>query len=166
MSYMSAMPPRQQRGRLSNPAVFALVGATAAIVCVLGAIFNNLASNSTPPNDDGVATVGAAQDTSAAPTPTQEVPVATSSSSVPTPSANAPTGEVVVPNGVGLDYQSAQDLWRAAGLHVLPAIDALGENRLPVIDSNWVVLAQDPPAGAVVPMDSFITATVKKYTDN
>jgi hypothetical protein len=72
---------------------------------------------------------------------------------------------IVVPNGVGLDYQSAQDLWRAAGLHVLPAKDALGANRLPIIDSNWVVLAQDPEAGAVVPRGSFITATVKKYTD-
>lgn len=33
-------------------------------------------------------------------------------------------------------------------------------NRLPVIDSNWVVLAQDPKAGAVVDADTFITATV------
>ena len=64
-----------------------------------------------------------------------------------------------------MDYQSAQDRWRAAGLHVLPAIDATGAHRLPVIDSNWVVLSQDPKAGATVAMDSFITATVKKYTD-
>jgi beta-lactam-binding protein with PASTA domain len=71
-----------------------------------------------------------------------------------------------VPDGVGSNYQDAQDLWRAAGLHVLPAIDATGANRIPIIDSNWYVLAQDPAAGTVVPMDSFITATVKKYTDN
>jgi hypothetical protein len=72
---------------------------------------------------------------------------------------------VKVPNGVGLDYQSAQDKWRAVGLHVAPAIDALGENRLPVIDANWVVISQDPPAGKKVPADSFITATVKKSSD-
>jgi hypothetical protein len=64
-----------------------------------------------------------------------------------------------------MDYQSAQDIWRAAGMHVAPAIDATGAHRLPVIDSNWLVLSQDPAAGTVVAADSFITATVKKYTD-
>jgi hypothetical protein len=64
-----------------------------------------------------------------------------------------------------MDYQSAQDLWRAAGRHVAPAIDATGAHRLPVIDANWVVLAQDPQAGTVVDVGTFITATVKKYTD-
>lgn len=73
--------------------------------------------------------------------------------------------KVSVPNGVGMNYQQAQDLWRGAGLHVAPAIDGTGANRLPVIDSNWVVLSQNPPAGAVVDRGSFITATVKKYTD-
>src|SRR3982751_6907139 len=67
---------------------------------------------------------------------------------------------IKVPNGVGLDYQSAQDLWRAAGLHVTPAIDATGAHRLPIIDANWVVLAQDLKAGSKVPVDSFIRATV------
>jgi hypothetical protein len=72
---------------------------------------------------------------------------------------------ISVPNGVGLDYQSAQDRWRAVGLHVAPATDALGAHRIPIIDSNWVVVAQDPAAGVKVPVDTFITATVKKYTD-
>jgi beta-lactam-binding protein with PASTA domain len=67
---------------------------------------------------------------------------------------------------VGKDYQTAQDLWRAAGLIVAPATDALGANRLPVIDSNWVVLSQVPKAGATIDSGSTITATVKKYTDN
>jgi hypothetical protein len=73
--------------------------------------------------------------------------------------------EIAVPNGVGLNYQAAQDLWRAAGLHVMPAHDATGADRLPIIDSNWVVVAQDLKAGTHVPADSLITATVKKYTD-
>lgn len=71
-----------------------------------------------------------------------------------------------VPNGVGMDYQSAQDLWRSAGLHVAPATDATGAHRLPLIDANWVVLSQDLKAGKKVPVDSFITATVKKYSDD
>ena len=73
--------------------------------------------------------------------------------------------KVVVPNGVGLDYQSAQDRWRAVGLVVLPAIDATGANRLPVIDSNWVVLAQDLKPGKKVEAGASITATVKKFSD-
>lgn len=83
-----------------------------------------------------------------------------------TPTASAPAPRITVPNGVGMNYQAAQDLWRSAGLHVSPAIDATGANRLPVVDSNWVVLAQDLKAGSKVSADSFITATVKKYTDN
>ena len=84
------------------------------------------------------------------------------------PSAQQPSAvpsSVAVPDAVGKDYQTAQDLWRAAGLHVMPAIDALGANRLPLIDLNWVVLSQSPAAGLTVPRDTTITATIKKYTD-
>jgi hypothetical protein len=77
----------------------------------------------------------------------------------------AQAGQIEVPRGVGLDYQSAQDLWRAAGLHVAPAKDATGANRIPVIDANWIVVSQDPKAGTMVDAGSFITATVKKDTD-
>ena len=86
----------------------------------------------------------------------------------PAPAATTPVaapGQIVVPDGVGMNYQSAQDAWRAAGLHVAPATDGSGAHRLPIVDSNWLVLAQDPKAGSMVPEDSFITATVKKYTD-
>lgn len=65
-----------------------------------------------------------------------------------------------------MNYQQAQDLWRGAGLHVAPTIDGTGAHRLTIIDSNWVVLSQNPPAGTVVDRDGFIAATVKKYTDN
>lgn len=73
--------------------------------------------------------------------------------------------KVIVPNGVGKDYQSAQDLWRAAGLVVGIAHDATGAHRLPFIDSNWLVLSQDPPAGQKVDKGSLIVASVKKFTD-
>jgi len=56
--------------------------------------------------------------------------------------------------------------WRAAGLQVAPAKDATGADRIPVIDSNWVVVSQSPEAGSVVDQGSFITATVKKETDD
>jgi hypothetical protein len=89
-----------------------------------------------------------------------------STSSPPASEAGSASATVTVPDGVGLNYQQAQDRWRGAGLHVLPAKDATGANRLPFIDSNWVVLSQDPRAGKRVAVDSTITATVKKYTDD
>ncbi len=80
--------------------------------------------------------------------------------------APTPAAKVAVPDGTGLNYQQAQDLWRGAGLTVGLAVDATGANRLPVLDSGWVVLSQDLAPGTKVAADSIITATVKKYTDD
>lgn len=102
-------------------------------------------------------TAAAAQAPDAAPT---AVPIPTGSST------EAAAVRITVPDGVGLDYQSAQDVWRAAGLHVAPAIDATGAHRIPVLDANWIVLSQDLQPGSKVPADTFITATVKKYSDD
>jgi beta-lactam-binding protein with PASTA domain len=91
----------------------------------------------------------------------------TSTSSTPAPGSGGDDDAMItVPDGVGQNYQQAQDLWRGVGLHVMPAKDATGANRLPFIDSNWVVLSQKPKAGTKVRVDSTITATVKKYTDD
>ena len=118
------------------------------------------ASTPAPPSTSAPAETTAPAVTTA---PAETTAPAVTESSTP---AKAPaSAQVVVPNGVGKDYQTAQDLWRAAGLHVAPATDAKGTHRIPIIDSNWVVLAQDLKAGSSVPRDSFITATVKKYTD-
>ena len=100
-------------------------------------------------------------------TVTETVPAAVqeTTAAVVESQAKAPS-KVTVPDGVGMNYQDAQDAWRAAGLHVAPANDATGANRIPVLDANWVVLSQDLEAGSKVAADSFITATIKKYTDN
>jgi hypothetical protein len=79
--------------------------------------------------------------------------------------APVPASKITVPDGVGMNYQAAQDAWRAAGLIVAPANDATGANRLPVLDSNWFVLDQDLKPGIKVAAGTMITATVKKYTD-
>jgi phage baseplate assembly protein gpV len=100
--------------------------------------------------------------TTAAATPSA---TATKTATSAAPAATVKAAKIKVPDGAGMDYQSAQDVWRAVGLHVAPAKDATGANRLPVIDSNWVVVAQSPKAGATVEVGSFITATVKKDTD-
>jgi beta-lactam-binding protein with PASTA domain len=117
-----------------------------------------------------VAACGASETPSApAPAVTTTTPSPASTETTPatagTTAAAPKAAKIEVPVGVGLDYQSAQDLWRAAGLHVAPAKDATGANRLPVIDSNWIVVSQDPKGGSTVEAGSFITATVKKDSD-
>ena len=76
-------------------------------------------------------------------------------------------GVVAVPDFTqSPNYQDAQDLARGLGLLVMPAVDATGANRIPVLDSGWIVVGQDLPAGSEVPPDTEITMTVKKMTDN
>lgn len=130
-------------GTITLVAVTAALSLTALAGC---------ASTATPTGPATV-TVTSAPST-APPAPVEPVP------------AEPAAGNAKVPNGVGMNYQSAQDAWRAAGLIVMPGTDATGANRLMVLDSNWVVIAQDPPAGTKVEDGSEITATVKKYTDN
>ena len=171
----SPTTPRPQGNKLPTPVIIAIaVGTAVALVCgvcMASAIVSNKGNDTTSVAGDETTSAGAVHATTSSSTSPLAVPAATtgqeSTPIVGATTASTTTGEmIVVPNGVGLDYQSAQDIWRAAGLHVAPAIDALGAHRLPVIDSNWVVLSQDPEAGAVVQRDSFITATVKKYTDD
>lgn len=47
----------------------------------------------------------------------------------------------------------------------MPETDALGVNRIPVLDTNWLVVGQDVPAGTQVQSGSPVTMTVKKTTD-
>ena len=75
------------------------------------------------------------------------------------------SSRVVVPNGVGMNYQSAQDMWRRAGLVVVQGYDVTGLNRLAVIDSNWMVLGQSIRPGTTVNQGTAIRASIRKYTD-
>ncbi len=138
--------------------------ATAAAVLVVGATAG--CGTSTPPAVVVTQTVAVpavqtvtetVEATAPAPAPETADAVVDSSPAVPS--------KVTVPDGVGMNYQDAQDAWRAVGLHVAPANDATGANRIPVLDANWVVLSQDLKPGSKVAADSFITATIKKYTD-
>ena len=160
--------------------MFILGGIAAAVaLCIGGAVVGVVASgggqeNSAAPVQPAAETIPATTTPSAA-TTTEAAPAEPpSTSAAPTRVTKTPSRatktpvavSVKVPNGVGMDYQSAQDLWRSAGLIVAPAIDATGANRLPVIDANWVVLKQNLKAGSKVSEGVVITATVKKYTDD
>jgi hypothetical protein len=67
---------------------------------------------------------------------------------------------VTVPNVVGMDLQSAQEL-------LFPRLrttseDATGQGRRQFVDRNWVVVRMDPPAGTLVPRFTDITLYVVK----
>ncbi|MFF5077533.1 hypothetical protein ACFY36_10810 [Actinoplanes sp. NPDC000266] len=180
--YGTGYPPKK---RSKLPWVLGGVGAV-LVLCVGGTVIAAVSSGDAKDSfADGYAQGAAAQasaqqTTAAAPTtaavPAQPAELPTSAPAT-TPATTAPAttkavttkaapAKVKVPSGVGLDYQSAQDLWRSAGLIVAPAKDATGAHRLPVIDANWVVLAQDLKPGSTVESGSLITATVKKYSDD
>lgn len=72
---------------------------------------------------------------------------------------------IKVKNAVGGNYQTAQDVWRAQSLTVLPAKDGKGLGRLSWSDRNWKVIAQTPKAGTCVKKYSSVKATIIKYTD-
>ena len=79
------------------------------------------------------------------------------------PPSLPPSGTMVtVPNVVGLNHQVAQDTMQAAGLYLLFEKDATGQNRLLVMDSNWVVVSQSPAAGSVVDSMTAVTLSSKK----
>jgi PASTA domain len=71
-------------------------------------------------------------------------------------------GSIRVPNVVGKDHQLAQDTMQGAGLYNLMEEDATGQDRLLLIDRNWTVVSQDPPAGSRVSEDATITLKAKK----
>ncbi|MGI8479176.1 MAG: PASTA domain-containing protein [Gaiellaceae bacterium] len=71
-------------------------------------------------------------------------------------------GDIEVPDVVGMDHQLAQDTMQAAGLYNLSEEDATGQDRLMLIDRNWTVVEQDPPAGSMVSEDQTIILRSKK----
>ena len=84
-----------------------------------------------------------------------------SPSPVEKPPPPADSGGIAVPNVVGKDHQLAQDTLQAAGLYLLQEEDATGQGRLLLLDRNWVVVSQDPPAGTTVSEDATITLSAK-----
>ncbi len=72
---------------------------------------------------------------------------------------------ITVPDVSGLNHQQAQDTMQAAGLYNLREVDGKGLGRMLVVDSNWVQVGQDPPAGTKVTPGTVITLTAVKYTD-
>ena len=55
-----------------------------------------------------------------------------------------------MPNVMCMDLQSAQDKIQEGGVFFSRSFDATGADRSQIIDSNWIVVSQDPAAGSPI----------------
>ena len=138
----SHAPVRGTRSRMSAVALsFAVVAAVSA--CGSG-------------NPESDATASSEPSSAAPSTPLQspsEAPAPPASTAPPAPTAPAePAVNFAMPDVVGMDLQSAQDLVQTNGVFFSVSHDLLG-NRNQAIDSNWIVCDQNIPAGQQVTGD-------------
>jgi hypothetical protein len=60
-----------------------------------------------------------------------------------------------------MNLQAAQDLIQTTGVFFSRSFDATGQGRAQVIDSNWIVVSQDPPPGSPITEGSANLGAVK-----
>lgn len=93
------------------------------------------------------------------------VPAATGQPPDPVATSENPPDQAetfVVPDLTGMNLQLAQDTLQSLGSYLIDQEDASGLDRIQVLDSNWQVCSQSPPAGTMVPVEAVILlASVK-----
>jgi len=67
---------------------------------------------------------------------------------------------------VGKNLQLAQDMLQKEGSYLMDQKDALGLDRFQINDSNWKVCKQSPKAGKKVVVDTMVTLTSVKLTED
>ncbi|MEV8595219.1 PASTA domain-containing protein [Streptomyces sp. NPDC052012] len=97
------------------------------------------------------------------PSPEAETAESDTAGDTDTDTGAAETAEL--PDLVGMDLQAAQDEAQGAGFYFLDDQDASGQNRLQVLDRNWVVCSQEPEAGTH-PTDTKVTLFAVKDTES
>ena len=104
-------------------------------------------------------TVATTVEVTAAPTPSE--------TEVPAEEESTPTAPetFTMPKVVGVNLQLAQDMLQKAGSFLLDQEDALGLDRIQVMDANWQVCTQSPKAGKEVPVDTMVTLASVKLTE-
>jgi hypothetical protein len=71
----------------------------------------------------------------------------------------------IMPKVVGMNLQLAQDLLQSKGSFILDQEDFKGLSRLQVLDSNWRICKQSPPAGKKVVTSTLVTLWSVKLTE-
>jgi hypothetical protein len=127
-----------------------VVVAGLAAMAVLGTVIGGTSAQE--PSEVAASTTSASASRAPA-TSSSPVPAPPPSSQAPTPTAAAPTGvDFVMPDVVGMDLQSAQNLVQAHGVFLTVSHDLRG-SRNQVLDSNWRVCDQNIPPGQRVTGD-------------
>jgi hypothetical protein len=83
-----------------------------------------------------------------------------------TPSATVAPETFTMPKLAGKNLQLAQDMLQHEGSYLLDQKDALGLDRLQINDSNWKVCKQSPKAGKKVAVDTMVTLSSVKLTED
>lgn len=117
-------------------------------------------------------TVTEAAPSVSAPAPTVSVTVAPNETTpaleeTESPEATAaPVAKFTMPKLVGENLQLSQDILQKLGSYVLDQEDALGLDRIQVLDSNWTVCKQSPKAGKKVSVDEIVTLSSVKLSED
>ncbi|MEQ1703739.1 MAG: PASTA domain-containing protein [Ilumatobacteraceae bacterium] len=92
---------------------------------------------------------GASSTAVAAPSSVAVTIVASAASTVPptTAAPALPPTQPLMPQVVCMNLQDAQDLIQTVGVFYSRSVDATGEGRNQLVDSNWQVVAQSPEPG-------------------
>ena len=71
-----------------------------------------------------------------------------------------------MPNLVGENLQDAQDELQSLGSFLMDQVDATGEDRWQLLDSNWYVCSQKPAAGKKVSLAAIVKLYVVKIEES
>lgn len=107
-------------------------------------------------------TTTTAEVTTSQPAEVNETTTATTTPKAPAaaPATTEPKA-AAMPNVVCMNLQEAQNTIQEAGVFYSRSKDATGQGRRQVVDSNWIVVAQTPSAGAPVTEGEAVLSAVK-----
>lgn len=138
------------------------VAALSAIVVV---VLTASACSSTSSSSDATSTTTPAVAPNTVTTTTEVLPsttVATTQNGVPPAATTTAAAEpATMPNVVCMNLQAAQNAIQRAGVFFSRSEDATGEGRSQIVDSNWIVVSQTPPAGSPVTEGQAVLSAVK-----
>lgn len=158
-------PAPEKRPVRRGVIIAAAVAAILVLIGIIGDVSDGLDDDS---DSELTATSAAATAAFGVPAPSTARPTAAAAQSVhsaaPTTTvtaAAAPAAPATMPDVTCMNLQDAQDTIQAAGVFYSRSRDATGEGRNQVVDRNWVVVGQSPPAGSAVGEGEAMLSVVK-----
>lgn len=135
----------------------AALSVTFAVILTASACSSTSSSDATSTTTPAVAPNTVTTTTEVLPSTT----VATTQNAVPPATTTAAAEPATMPNVVCMNLQAAQNAIQRAGVFFSRSEDATGEGRSQIVDSNWIVVSQTPPAGSPVTEGQAVLSAVK-----